>query len=193
MDMLLDLTVPILVSAAAVWVYSALAWMVMGHHAADMVGAPDEDALIAAVRGLGLRPDAYSFPHPRSKAECKDPKFMEKWKSGPAGVLHVWGPVNMGRNMALSFVVYLMVSLLVGYIGANAIPRGAGFGHVLQVLGTAGVLAYVFGSLPHAIWFQARRQAVVSCAFDGVVQGLITGAVFGWLWPAAAALSGSIQ
>ncbi|MCC6677547.1 MAG: hypothetical protein IT436_10420 [Phycisphaerales bacterium] len=186
MDMLVSLVVPIVVSAAAVWVYSALAWMVMGHHAGDMEGAPDEDALMAAIRGLGIRPGVYGFPRPKSKADCKDPKFMEKWKTGPSGMLNVWGPMSMGRNMALSFVVYLLVSLLVGYIGAVAIGRGAAFSHVLRVLGTAGILGYVFGALPNAIWFQAKGRAVLTCAFDGVVQGLITGLVFAALWPTAA-------
>lgn len=186
MELMADLWLPILVSAAAVWVYSALAWMVLPHHAQDMQRAPDEDALIAAVRGLGLRPGTYGFPECKSRAERSDPKFIEKWKSGPSGLLRVWSPVNMGRNMLLSLVVYALVSVGVAYIGATALPRGDTFLHVLRVLGTAGIMAYLFGSLPNAIWFQTPRPAVISCAVDAIIQGLITGAIFAWLWPAVA-------
>lgn len=186
--MMAQLVVPILVSAVAVWFYSALAWMVMGHHAADTQQAPDEDALMAAIRTLGIGPGTYGFPRPATKAECRDPKFMEKWKAGPTGLLNVWGPMSMGRNMALSFGLYLLVSVGVAYIGSAAFAPGAPFGRVMQALGTAGVMAYVIAALPHAIWFQTRRQAVLSCAFDGLVQGLITGAIFAWMWPAATAV-----
>jgi hypothetical protein len=45
-------------------------------------------------------------------------------------MLNVWNPkAGMGMNMVLSFVVYLIVSFLVAYIGyAAGLPRGAGFG-----------------------------------------------------------------
>ncbi len=57
------------------------------------------------------------------------------------------------------------------------------FAKVMQVLGTAGILAYCFASLPNDIWFQKSGREVLMNLIDGVIFGLITGAVFGWLWP----------
>jgi hypothetical protein len=124
----------------------------------------------------------YVYPDFRS---CKDatPEQKAEMMNGPMGKLNVWGPFNMARNMLLTFIVILIVSLLIGYIGSVTILPGAPFGRVMQVLGTAGILAYTFSSLCHDIWFQTSRNAILSKIFDGVVQGLITGAVFAALWP----------
>lgn len=186
MELLAALWLPILVAGAAVWFYGAIAWMVLPHHANDWKGAPDENALVAAIRQLGLQPGTYGFPHCTTKAEKNSPEFQKKWKEGPSGVLNVWNPnINMGKNMALTFLFNLAVSFLIAYVGSVAISRGATFGHVMQVLGTVGVLAYSAASIPNAIWFQTPKNAIVSCLIDGVVSGLITGAVFAALWPKA--------
>jgi hypothetical protein len=56
---------------------------------------------------------------------------------------------------------------------------------VFRVLGTAGVLAYCFAFLPNGIWFGAKPRAMAMNVIDGVAYGLVTGAVFAWLWPMA--------
>jgi hypothetical protein len=97
--------------------------------------------------------------------------------------------------MLLTLLVYLAVSVLVGYLGWNALPHAGvaagalseslrpGFAKIMQVLGTAGVLAYCFASLPNDIWFQRSGREVLTSLIDGVIFGLITAAVFAWLWP----------
>jgi hypothetical protein len=107
-----------------------------------------------------------------------------KFDKGPMGLLSVWAKPSMGKNMALNFVFYIVACSLIAYLASAAgIPRGAGFGKVMQVVGTAGVLAFSFSALPGMIWFQANKPAIVSHIVDGVVMGLITGAVFALLWP----------
>ena len=49
-------------------------------------------------------------------------------------------------------------------------------------------MAYVLGSFPHAIWFGRSGCNVLMDLFDNLVLGLITGLIFAWLWPAAAAV-----
>lgn len=187
MDFLTQLWIPILVAAAASWVYSAVAWMVLPHHRKDHVGLPNEDGFLAALRGLNIPPGVYGFPYCKSHSAGKDPAFMEKWKTGPSGMLNVWKPqMNMGLNMFKTFVVYLIACTLMAYLSWAAMGgQLVTFAKVMQVVGTAGILAYTIASLPNAIWFQASRNAMISCLIDGVIQGLITGAVFGWLWPSA--------
>ena len=72
----------------------------------------------------------------------------------------------------------------------DLVPHGAAagearpeFANSMQVLGTAGILAYCFAGLPNDIWFQRSIREVVTGLVDGVACGLITGAVFAWLWP----------
>jgi hypothetical protein len=198
MDFLAHLWLPIVASAAAVWIASFLAWMLVGHHKKDWKEVPNEQEFIETIKRMGVPPGSYGFPEFRQceglSKEEKKAKWEEMQKS-PMGLLRVWGPISMGKNLVLTLLVYLAVSVLVAYLGWNALPHGGqsvggladqmrpGFAKVMQVLGTAGVLAYCFAGLPNDIWFQRSRREVITSLIDGVAFGLITGAVFGWLWP----------
>lgn len=188
MDFMTALWLPIVLSAVAVWIASAVGWMVIGHHSKDMQGMPGEEAFTAALRSMNVLPGVYVFPHAEDcKKAMKDPEFQARWKAGPTGFVSLWrSDVSMGKCMLLTFLVYLVVSVLVAYLGWSALPHAdAGFARVFQTLGTAGVLAYAFSFIPGNIWFQAPTRSTVLCILDGVIYGLITGAVFAALWPAA--------
>lgn len=184
METLAHLWLPILASAAAVWVASAVIWMALPHHSKDWKGLPDEPAFNAALKSLNLQPGVYGFPHPKDRAECNSPEFRKRWQEGPSGMLNVWpGCTSMATNMISTFLVYLVVSTLIAYLGSVAIPSGASFAKVFQVLGTAGVLAYCFAFIPNGIWFKAGARSIAMNFLDGIAYGLVTGAVFAWLWP----------
>jgi hypothetical protein len=196
MEFLTHLWLPIVASAAAVWIASFLAWMVVGHHKNDWKEVPNEQEFIDTIKRMGIPAGSYGFPEFRKceglSKEQKKAKWEEMQKS-PMGLLRVWGPISMGKNMLLTLLVYLAVSVLVGYLGWNTLLHGGmpvgelsarpDFAKVMQVLGTAGILAYCFAGLPNDIWFQKSGRQVLTNLIDGVVFGLITGAVFGWLWP----------
>jgi len=194
MDFIHHLWLPILASTAAVWIVSALAWMLVGHHKGDWRAVPREDEFIATVKRMGIAPGSYGFPEfRRLEGMSKEEKRakMEEMQRSPMGILRVWGPVSMGRNMLLTLLVLFITSVLIAYLGWNALPHGTalgetrpGFAKVMQVLGTAGVLAYCVAGLPNDIWFQRSAREIVMCLIDGIVFGLLTGAVFAWLWPA---------
>ena len=67
---------------------------------------------------------------------------------------------------------------------------GAPFTDVFRITGTAALMAHTFGGIPHAIWFKRKFGAVVNDVLDGIAYGLLTGLVFGWMWPAAAVVAG---
>lgn len=185
MQMLSQLWLPILLSGAAVWVVSAIVWMAMPHHKKDWSPMPDEAAFYRAFDELKFPPGNYGFPDMRDRSRCKDPEVQKRWKAGEMGLLSVWGKVSMGRNMMVTFLVYLVISFFVAYIGSVAVKPGASFGQAFQVLGTAGVLGYAFGHIPGAVWFAAYPRAIIMCVIDGIAYGLITGAIFAAMWPGA--------
>lgn len=185
MELFVQLWLPIIASAVAVWMLAAMAWTALPHHKGDFSKLAGEDALMDALRPMNIPPGNYMFPKCSHK-EAQSPEFKAKWERGPAGTLSVWpSTMNMAKPMILSFLVYLAASVLIAYVGSMTLPAGTGFSKVFQVLGTAGVLAYCFGGLPQGIWFRAYPRAMVACFIDGVVFGLATGAIFAWLWPAA--------
>jgi len=185
MEILAQLWLPILVSAAAVWVASAAAWMALPHHKKDWKPMPDEAAFFRAFDSLNIPQGNYGFPYCGDKSRMKDPEVKRRMEAGQMGLLTVFGKMSMGRNMVITLLVYLAISLFVAYIGAAAVKPGASFTEAFQVLGTAGVLAYAFGHIPGAVWFGQYPRAILMCVLDGVVYGLITGAVFAGMWPGA--------
>jgi hypothetical protein len=192
MDFLTHLWLPILVSGAVVWITSAVAWMVIGHHKKDRDAIPGgrEQELMDTITRMNIGPGNYGFPDFCQHDNLPRKERMEAMKAlydrRPMGLLRVWGEMNMGANMLLTFVFYLVTSAVIGYLGWAALPHSGGgalFGKVFQVLGTAGILAYCFASFPGDLWFQKKKRAMAMDLIDGIVFGLITGAVFAWLWP----------
>ena len=199
MDFLSHLWLPILLSAFAVWIISALGWMVFGHHKKDRdpIPAGREQEFMDAITRLNIPPGNYGFPdfcqHDNLPAKEKREALKALYDKRPMGLLRVWGEINMGVNMALTFFFYLFTSTVIAYLGWAALPHATGgtplpsnsvsFAKVFQVLGTAGVLAYCFASFPNDLWFQLKRRAMLMNWIDGIAFGLITGAVFAWLWP----------
>ncbi len=184
MEFLTSLWLPILLAAAAVWVLSAIVWMALPHHKRDFIALPDEESFIEQVRRSGIRPGNYVFPDFRDHNAMKSEKTQKALNEGPVGHLSVWPtPVTMGGKMVSTFVVYLVVSALIAYLARTALPGEASFSKVFQIAGTAGVLAYSFAFIPNAVWFGAYRRTIVASVVDGVVYGLVTGALFAWLWP----------
>ncbi len=183
MDFLIALWIPILASAVGVWIVSALCWTAIGHHNKDTAPLPNEQEFISTIKRMNIPTGNYGFPD-FQKCKGKSKEEQKLMMANPMGLLRVWAPVGMGANMVLTFLTFLVVSTIVAYLGwASLKHTGETFGHIMQVLGTAGVLAYCFSSFPNDIWFQRSKRAILTNFIDGVVFGLLTGAVFAWLWP----------
>ncbi len=198
MDFLTHLWLPIIVSGVVVWIASALAWMAIGHHKKDRDGLPNEREFMATITRLNILPGNYAFPdfcqHDHLPREERMKAMKALFDTRPMGLLRVWAEPNMGANMLITFVFYLITSTVIAYLGWAALPHSATsaaitpggtslFWKVFQVIGTAGILAYCFASFPNDLWFQTKRRAIVMNWIDGIVFGLITGLVFAWLWP----------
>jgi hypothetical protein len=180
--MLLSLLFPALLSAIAVFFASFLSWMVLPFHKQDWGKLAAEDDLMSALRNGSARPGSYMFPAPAVPGDMNNPEFQAKYKAGPKGVLTVFGDVNMGRNLGLTFVLFLVVSVCLAYLASLHIPAGAGFRPVFRFVSTAAQMAYLTGILQHSIWFQCR---VTGHILESFAYAAITGAIFGALWPAA--------
>ena len=184
MNELTGLWGPIILSAVVVFIASFIAWTISPHHKGDYQGLSNEEAMLSAIRAGNVAPGMYMIPYCADWSELKDPDKKAKYEAGPYGVLNVWpGIPNMGKNMAFTFLFFLVTSFFIAYLTSVALDPGAGFSAVFQVAGTAGILAYCFASMPNNIWFNKPLRAVVMDVLDGVVYGLVTGAVFGWMWP----------
>jgi hypothetical protein len=180
---MLALWLPIVASGVALFFVSWLAWMIMPHHKKEWQGLANEGAVIAALRSANVAPGQYMFPYAACSADWKNEEFKAKMHGGPVGNMVVCpGAPNMGLNMLSTIAFFLVVSFIIGYLAAMVIAPGADRGFVFRFVGTAGILTYGSANFLNSIWFSRRKIADV---IDGVAYGLVTGAIFAALWPAA--------
>ena len=92
------------------------------------------------------------------------------------------GMPAMGPMLGSWFVFCLFVSVLAAYLTNATLMPGDSF-NAARVAGTVGFCAYALGSFPESIWYFRKWSTTLKHGFDGVIYGLITGGVFGWLWP----------
>lgn len=182
---MLSLWLPIVVSGVALFFASWLAWMVLPHHKKEWTGLANEDALMGAIKNAGVVAGQYVFPYAECSADMNKEEFKAKTQAGPNGSLIVWaGPCNMGVNLFCTIVFFLVVNFAIAYLAAMVIAPGADRWFVFRFVGTAGVITYGSANILNGIWFGRK---MVGDIMDGIAYGLITGAIFAWLWPAAIA------
>jgi hypothetical protein len=182
---LAGLWLPILLSAALVFVASTLVHMVLKYHASDYVKLPNEDAVRAAIQSGKPEPRQYIIPYAKGPDEMKSPEWQRKYQEGPNGVLTLrpLGPMSMSSSMVQWFLFTLGVSLVTAYLASGTVLIGAPFKHVFRVVGTVAWLAYAAGQLPAAIWMGKPWSIATKEVIDAVIYGLVTAATFAWLWP----------
>ena len=180
---LVSLWLPILASGVVVFIASSLIWMVVNYHNSDWQELPDEDTARMALRSAP--PGQYSVPHAATAADRNSAEWQEKFKEGPAATLTVLphGSLAMGKQMVQWIIYCLAISFLVAYVASVTLSAGADYLKVFRVAGTVAVLAYAGAAPMRSIWFGQPWRATAKDVLDGVIYGLLTAGVFGWLWP----------
>lgn len=183
---LASLWVPIVASAALVFLASALLHMVLTYHRSDFGPIPGEDRVMALFREVKVDSGDYMIPHAASPAEMKDPAFIEKRKRGPVAVITVFqGSGSMGTSLAQWFVFCLVVSVFAAYVTGRALGPGVEYLDVFRFTGTTAFAGYALAQWQNSIWYKRPWSTTIKNTFDGLIYGLLTAGVFGWLWPAA--------
>lgn len=178
-----SLWLAILLSAALVWIMSAVVWMVLPHHRSDWARVANEDAARTALRGLA--PGQYNLPHLDSPKELEQPEARAKFTDGPVGFVTIVpnGVPSMGKHLAATFLFYTVVGVVTAYLASRTLPPGTEYLTVFRVTGTVAWLAYGMAVVPDAIWFGRPWSAVLKWQFDALLYGLLTAGTFAWQWP----------
>jgi hypothetical protein len=188
MSNFIALWLPVLLSAVAVFIASSVLHMVvMSWHKDDCLALPNESKLLDALRPLAISPGDYAAPMPASMADMKTPEFAAKMKAGPVVLLTVRPncEMNMGRALLLWFVYCVVVSALAAYVASVSLAPGASFGRVNQVVGATALAGYSLALWQAVIWYGRSFGAALRTSLDGLLYAVLTGLVFGWMWPAA--------
>jgi len=181
---LTSLVVPILLSAVGVFIVSSVIHMALKYHKADLRSVPNDVAVMDALRGFNIPPGDYALPLAGSMEEMKDPAYLEKVNRGPVVYMTVLPPgmPSMGQSLALWFAYSVLVSLFAGYIASRALAPTADYLDVFRFAGTTAFGGYSLALLQNSIWWKLGWARTARSMFDGLLYGLVTGGVFGWLW-----------
>ena len=179
------LWLPIVLAAVAVFIASSVIHMAFKYHNSEYKQLPDEASVLDAMRGAKAGPGFYSFPYAASMKEMGTPEMMEKYTQGPVGTVNVnpSGPPAMGKPLLLWFTYSIVVGIFAGYLASRTLAPGTHYLQVFRVVGCASFMAYAFAHFSDAVWKTKPWSMTLKHVFDGLVYGLLTAGIFGWLWP----------
>ncbi|MEZ4701040.1 MAG: hypothetical protein R2834_11960 [Rhodothermales bacterium] len=182
---LLSLWLPVVVAALIVFVVSSIIHMALGYHAGDWVGLPNEARFRDAFRNEEVPPGDYVVPYAPTAAERNSPAHIEKMKEGPVAFINVRpkGQVVMVAMLSQWFGYCLVVGFFAAYLGSRFFGPGADYMEVFRITGTVAFAGYGLALLQNSIWYGRKWSSTLKSVFDALVFALLTGGVFGWLWP----------
>jgi hypothetical protein len=181
---LASLWLAILLSAVLVFIASSVLHMVLKYHRTDFAQVPNEDAVASALRAVP--PGDYMLPYAAGPEAMKDPAFQERMKRGPIAVMTIMGEgmqTAFRKSLAMWFVYSLIVSLLAAYIASRALGPGAPYLDVFRFAGTTAFIGYSLATAQQSIWYGKKWSTTIKSMVDGLIYGLLSAGVFGWLWP----------
>ncbi|MYB32730.1 MAG: hypothetical protein F4Y20_09505 [Acidobacteria bacterium] len=113
------------------------------------------------------------------------PEFIQKMKDGPVAIITIRPnePAGMGKSLALWFGYSLVVGAVAAYVAGSTLSIGAEYGEVFRVVAAVAFAGYSLAILQASIWWGRSWGYTFRTIVDGVIYGLLTGGVFGWLWP----------
>jgi len=176
------LWLPTLLSAIVLFFLSFLSWMVLQLHKQDWKKLESEEEVLTLLRQHDVPLGSYMIPGCDDPKEMQSEEYQKKYSEGPRGVMTLFPAVNMGRNLLLTFLLFLLTSFTLGYLASIAFAPGASFMTVFRFIATGGLLAYLISIVQHSVWFRCR---IVGHVVEAIVYSLVTGAIFASLWPAA--------
>jgi len=176
-----ELWLPILASAAIMWIASALIWTVLPWHKSDYAQTADEEGVRAALKGL--KPGFYNIPHCPDQKALQTPEMQQKFAEGPLAFITVMpnGLPSMGRNLVSMFGYFVFVGILCAYFVSRTTGPDSSYLEVFRIAGTVAWIANGIAHIPDSIWFGRPLSSTGKSLLDALIYGLLTGGVFGWL------------
>lgn len=185
MSLLIALWLPILASAIGIFVLSSLIHMLLKWHAPEYRALPNEEAVRAAIRTGHPAPGQYVLPHCADMKEMASEAMLRKYGEGPVGYLTLAanGAPDIGRALALWFLLSLVIAAIAGYATARIVGLD-GHAHAAahNVFVITG-LAYGIGAVHDAIWKSRPWRSALFYGLDALLYAAVSAAAFLWLWP----------
>jgi hypothetical protein len=187
MEPIIQMWLPILLSAVVVFLLSWIIHVVLKYHNNDFASLPNEEQVIEDLGKHNLPPGEYNFPRAKDMKEMGSPDFIEKMKKGPVGFMTVMenAPPNIGKQLVQWFIYCIIVGIFVAYIAGHGLGPGARYLAAFRLAGSAAFVCYGLALIQNSIWYKRGWPSTFKSLFDSLIYALFTAGIFAWLWPAA--------
>ena len=91
---------------------------------------------------------------------------------------------TVGRHLILTSLLNLLFGVVVADLAPIALNQRADFKSAFRFTGIAAVMTYCLGFVGNTIWYGQPLKPFLNDLAAGIVFGLLSGAVFGFLRPA---------
>ena len=137
------------------------------------------------MRSQNVAPGHYTMPHCVDPKELANEEVKAKFEKGPVAFVTVLpsGVPAMGKQLVAWFLFCLAVSLVAAYLAGRTLTPGADYLAVFRIAGTAAFLGHAGSVATESIWKGMPWRISIKHMVDGLIYALLTGGVFGWLWP----------
>jgi hypothetical protein len=180
---LVELWLPILVSAVLVFIASNILWMMLPFwHSRDYKQLPDEKPFLAG--SASLQPGLYMYP--KMDWKTMTPEQRAEVAQGPSAIVYLKNPSTFSFPATLGkyFLYTILGSFCAAYIASETLARGTEYMRVFQIAGATGMIFWSFGTnVSDSIWYGKPWAVAFKHVVDGLIFGLLIGGTFGWLWP----------
>lgn len=178
------LWLPILLSAVIVFVVSSIIHMATPWHKADFRKFAAEDEVLDALRRFDLAPGDYAAPRADSNAEMGTPEYKAKIERGPQVMLTVMRPgISVAGSLVWWFVYLIIVGVFAACVTSIAFGPGEPYLNVFRAVTLVAFAGYALATWQGWIWYSRGLGSIIRSTLDGLIYALLTGGVFGWLWP----------
>ncbi len=179
------LWLPILLSSVLVFIVSSIIHTLLPWHKSDYPRLANEEKVMDTLRSLNIPAGDYMMPCASGMKEMRSPEFKEKLNKGPRLTMTVFpgGPVSMTRSLILWFIYSIVVGIFAAYIAGRALPVGTDYLQVFRFAGCTAFIGYALALWQMSIWYYRSWVTTIKSTIDGLIYGLLTAGVFGWLWP----------
>ena len=181
----LQVLLPIVVAAVAVFIASSISHMLLPHHRNDFTKIPSEDEVMDAMRKFSPPYGDYIIPAPPGANAMKDPSYMEKVNKGPIMVMTVmpnrFG--DMGKLLGIWFVYLLIVMALAGHATQMVVGYGAPNHDVFHTIFLFVFAGMGLALMQNSIWYARKWSTTFKSLIDAAVYAAIAAGIFVWLWP----------
>jgi hypothetical protein len=168
-----------LVGGIIIFIVQFLSWTVLNLHYKSQQYTPKQDSILAYLSSQELKSGEYFMPSlPPGYSMDAMNKLTNASKGTPWAVVsyHKALNTNMGKDMALAFLVDVVVVLLLAWILTKiTLPS---FGTIFLASFFVGLIVYLNQPLTYHIWYETPGQ--LGYIIDAVAEWGLTGIWLGW-------------